>query len=137
MQLGLPSGLELHGTLDILLAVADDCILAPELPFCTFAGAHFVWARPPETMLEVFVPMSFDLFAVRVPVSAPSHPAEEGHLALEVGDYQGVGTAAVVVVGMVSRGRSGNWLRFHFPSAMVRVSPKVIEGGYSGPMFLV
>jgi len=129
MKLGLPSGLELHGTLDILLAVAEDCILAPELPFCTFAGARFVWARPPETMLEVFVPMSFDLFAVRVPVSAPSHPAEEGRFALEVGDYLGVDTAAVVVVGRVSRGRSGNRLRFDFPSAVVWISPKVMGSG--------
>ena len=79
--------------------------------------------------------MTLDLLAVGVPKPAPPYPAEEGHLALEVGNYQGAAAYVVVSGDEATGGGHRSRLRFDSFRVLVLMPLKVIEGGWRNFVF--
>ena len=80
----------------------NDCIAASKIPPRVAAGACLVWTQVAVAIREVTVPVSPDLFRLRMPVMAASYPAELGNITVEVGDRQNFNVVPIIVAGSTS-----------------------------------
>ena len=74
--------------------------------------------------------MALNLLAAGVPEPVPLYPAEEGHIALEVGNYRGAATDVVVSGDETTSGEHRSRLRFGSFRVLVLMPLQVIERGW-------
>lgn len=105
------SGLQDSATLWELPAMHSHRIAAPEDLCSARAGACLVWTTVTEAIPEVdAAPMPLDLLAIRMPVVAHFHPAEDRPFAAKIDGFVAVAAGAVAILhGPTAPSR--NWLR--------------------------